>query len=134
MVRCNRLVQRRAGLMADEWAVVTPKGQVRLGDLTLDALVGVEAEVGEEWWRVLAHPVRSAKVARALYLAACAHVEVEPEALTVRQFADGLFVQVPEDLPDVYQGGLPKAEDGAQTSGSSGVPSDSSGPLTKSEG
>ena len=119
--------------MADEWAVVTPKGQVRLGDLTLDALVQLEADCEEEYWRILAHPFRTAKSAKFIYAAACTHVDAEPVQLTVRTLPD-VFVQVPEDLPDVYQGGLPKAEGEPQTSGSSGVPSDSSGPPTKSEG
>lgn len=114
-----------------EWAVVTPEGQVRLGDLTLDSLVQIEEQCGEEWWRVIAHPYRNAKAAKFVYAAACAEKGCEPAKLTVRTLTE-VFVQVPEDLPDMYEGGIPKAEDEAPTSGSPGALSDSAGPQSKS--
>lgn len=115
-----------------EWAVVTPEGQVRLGDLTLDSLVLIEEQTGEEWWRVLAHPFRSAKTAKFVYAAACAEKGCEPATLTVKSLSD-VFVQVPDDLPDMYEGGIPKAADEPSTSGSPGAPSDSAGPPPKSD-
>jgi|688.fasta_scaffold73998_3 hypothetical protein len=115
-----------------EWAVDTPGGQVRLGDLTLDALVALEEQASEEWWRIIAHPYRSAKIAKLVYAAACEHNGCEPAKLTVRTLTD-VFVQVPEDLPDMFEGGVPKAEDGAPTSGSPGSPSGSDGPPTRSD-
>jgi hypothetical protein len=116
----------------NEWAVVTPEGQVRLGDLTLDSLVLIEEQTGEEWWRVLAHPFRSAKTAKFVYAAACAEKGCEPDKLSVRSLSE-VFVQVPDDLPDMYEGGIPKAEDEAPTSGSPGALSASDGPQTKSD-
>lgn len=117
--------------MADEWAVNLPdKGQVRLSDFTLDELVQLEADCDEEWWALLSHPFKSAKNAKYIYAAACAQQGVEPAVLTVRMLTD-IFVQVPDDLPVMYEGSIPKAEDAQQTAGPSGVPSDSTGPQNK---
>ena len=52
--------------------------------------------------------------------------------LTVRMLTD-VFVQVPDDMPEIYEGPIPKGEDDPQTAGSSGAPSDSSGPQNKPE-
>lgn len=119
--------------MSQEWAVETSKGQVRVSDLTLDALIELEDLCGEEWWRIIAHPLRTAKAAKYVYAAACAQTGAEPETLTPRKFEE-VFVQVPEDLPDSYQDGLPLPEGAASTSGSSGAPPVSTGPQTKSDG
>ena len=119
--------------MADEWAVETPKGQVRVSDLTLDALIELEELCGEEWWRIISHPLRTAKAAKYIYAAACSQTGAEPETLTPRKFEE-VFVQVPEDLPDSYQDGLPLPEGAASTDGSSGAPPDSAGPQNKSAG
>jgi hypothetical protein len=119
--------------MADEWAVNTPNNkQVRLSDFTLDELVQLESDCDEEWWALLSHPFKSAKNAKYIYAAACAHQGVEPAVLTVRMLTD-VFVQVPDDMPEIYEGPIPKGEDDPQTAGSSGVPSDSSGPQNKPE-
>ena len=112
--------------MATEWAVNTPKGQVRLADLSLDTLVELEEQTGDEWWNVAAHPFRKAKTARAVYRAACKLADAEPAELTLRTLID-TFEQVEEDLPDVYQGGIPKSEAASVTTGSSGALSDSTG-------
>jgi hypothetical protein len=101
---------------AVEWAVTTPGGQVRIGDLTLEALVELEELSGEEWWRIVAHPYRSAKIAKLVYAAACAAVECEPATLTARTLTE-VFEQVPEDMPDMFEAGVPKAEAGAPTTG-----------------
>jgi hypothetical protein len=117
--------------MATEWAVNTPKGQVRLGDLPLDTLCDLEDETGDEWWNIAAHPFRKAKTARSVYAAACRFIKCEPADLTLRDLVD-TFEQVEEDLPELYEGGIPKAdgEAGSGTPGSSGEPSDSTGHLT----
>ena len=105
--------------MADEWAVNTPDNkQVRLSDFTLDELVQLEADCDEEWWALLSHP--------------CKQQGVEPAVLTVRMLTD-VFVQVPDNMPDIYEGSIPKGVDGPQTAGSSGARSDSTGPPNKPE-
>jgi hypothetical protein len=120
--------------MADEWAVNTPSGQMRLADFTLDQLVELEADCDEQWWQLLSSPFRSARSAKYIYRSACAQMGCEPEVLTVRTITD-VFVQVPDDLPDTYGGGLPKAEDdpSASTVGSSSEPAASTGPQPKPE-
>ena len=119
--------------MADEWAVNTPDNkQVRLSDFTLDELVQLESDCDEEWWALLSHPFKSAKNAKYIYAAACTKQAVEPAVLTVRMLTD-VFVQVPDNMPDIYEGSIPKEEDAQQTAGSSGVPSDSTGPQNKLE-
>jgi hypothetical protein len=120
--------------MADEWAVNTPSGQMRLADFTLDQLIELEADCEEQWWQLLSSPFRSARSAKYIYRSACAQMGCEPEVLTVRTITD-VFVQVPDDLPDTYGGGLPKAEDDPSlpTSGSSSEQPASTGPQPKPE-
>jgi hypothetical protein len=117
--------------VAEEWAVTTPGGQVRIGDLPLDVVVQLEGDTETEWWQIAAHPYRSAKVARYVYAACCAHVGCEPAALTLRDITE-VFETVDEDLPTLYEGGIPKAasEAAPATPGSSGQPEPSTGPQT----
>ena len=119
--------------MADEWAINLPdKKQVRLSDFTLDELVQLESDCDEEWWALLSHPFKSARTAKYISAAACAQQNIQPAVLTVRMLTD-VFVQVPDNMPDVYEGSIPKEEDAQQTAGPSGVPSDSTGPQNKPE-
>lgn len=115
------------------FAVNTPGGQVQLMDLPLEVLDKLEEETGRRWSQLLVAPGWNAKSVMALYNAACAHIGCEPEPLTPRKVVDGagLFEEVPDDLPTVYEDGLPKAEGGTSTSGSSGAPDGSDGPPTK---
>lgn len=115
--------------MAEEWAVTTPKGQVRVADLPLGAVVQLEGDTGLEWWRIAAQPLQTAKVANHVYLACCEHVGATPADLTMRDLLDGTFETVEEDLPTLYEGGIPKAAsaDAAVTPGSSGAPESSAG-------
>ena len=119
--------------MAEEWAVNTPKGQVRLGDLPLDVLCELEEQTGDEWWNIAAHPFRKAKTAKAVYLKVCELQECEPADLKLRDLVD-TFEQVEDDLPDTYEGGIPKSEDAPETTGSSGAPSDTGGRPTSRAG
>lgn len=113
--------------MADEWAVVTPKGQLRMSELPLALLPDLEEQTGDEWWSIAAHPYRRAKVALCVYRTACEHMGAEPEELTLGDLPE-VFVQVPDEIPDmVFEGGLPKSEDAPETTGSSGAPSDTGG-------
>ena len=117
---------------ATEWACNTPEGQVRLADLTLESLANLEKSCGTEWWRIVARPRSSAANAVHIYAACCELAGCEPNTLTARDLIT-VFETVPEDLPDMYEGGIPKAEGEASTSGSPGAPSGSSGPPAKSE-
>jgi hypothetical protein len=102
--------------MSDEWAVNTPNGQVRLADFTLSTLVEIETGADEQWFVVMSHPFRSAKSAQVVYRAACALTESEPAEITMRNITE-IFVQVPEDMPDIYEGSNPKAVEDPPTAG-----------------
>lgn len=116
-----------------EWAVNTPGGQVRLGDLPLEAIVGLEKETDMAYWDLVSTPMRTATGGSAVYAAACRHAGVEPKALTARDFIEGeLFVKVDDDQPLSHDPntGLPNTEGAPEMSGSSGAPGDSDGPQT----
>lgn len=117
------------------FAVNTPGGQVRLMDLPLEVLEGLETETQRRWAQLVGSPAWTAKSANAVYRAACAHIGCEPEQLTPSKVlgqaedgSDGVFVEVPDDLPVMYEDGLPKAEAATSTSGSSTAPDGSDGP------
>jgi len=104
--------------MASEWVVHTPGGTLRLSDLTLEEAITLEEQTGLEWWNIASHPFRLAKVARAVYTVACANLGCDPKPLALGDLVDGkIFEQVEDDMPDVYENGIPKAEDAAQTDG-----------------
>jgi hypothetical protein len=104
--------------MASEWGVNTPGGQVRLSDLTLEEAIELEEQTDTEWWSICAHPFRRASIAQASYRAACTHIGCEPELLRLNDLVEGkIFVQVEDDLPEVYEEGIPKAEEEAPTPG-----------------
>lgn len=114
-----------------EWACNTPGGQVRLADLTLEALAELEKKCGTEWHRIVARPRSSATNAIHIYAACCAAAGCEPDKVTARRLLD-VFELVDEDLPEMFEGGIPKAEGEASTPTSPGAPSDSDGPPPKS--
>lgn len=116
--------------MAEEWAVATPKGQVRIADLPLAVVVQLEGDTELEWWRIAAHPIQTARVANYVYAACCEFKGCAPAELTMRDLLEGTFETVEEDLPTLYEGGIPKSADEAPTSGSSGAPESSDGPQT----
>lgn len=118
--------------MADEWAVNTVNGQVRLADFTLADLVELERDCDEQWFIVMSHPFRSAKSASFVYKLACTKTGSEPAEITMRNITE-IFVQVDDDLPVIYEGANPKAVADPQMDGSSGVRSDSTGPQNKPE-
>ena len=104
--------------MASEWVVNTPAGQVRLSDFSLQEGSELEEITGVEWWNICSHPFRKASIAQAPYLAACKHVGCEPKQLKLGDLAEGdVFVQVEDDLPDVYEEGIPKAEEDQEMPG-----------------
>lgn len=117
---------------AKEWACNTPGGQVRLADLTLATLAELEQQCGMEWHRIVVRPRSSATNAIHIYAACCAAVGCEPAEVTARSLLD-VFELVDEDLPEMFQAGVPKAEGEASTSTSPGAPSSSDGPPARSE-
>jgi hypothetical protein len=102
-------------------------------DLTLDEMVVVEEECGATWVRF--NPFLSSKHARAGLVAFVARSIGRDEAarkvgaLSVKE-AVACFEVVPDDLPEVFEDGIPKAGDDQGTTGSSGAPTDSDGPPT----
>lgn len=112
------------------FAVNTPAGQVRLEDLPLEVLEDVEAQTGQDWPTMIFAPASSAKVANALYKAVCAHRGCEPEQLTPKSLLNGLYEKVDDDVPTLFEDGIPKAADEEPTPGSSGAPDGSDGPQT----
>lgn len=102
-------------------------------DLTLDEFGRIEEEVGATW--VGFNPLISSKHARAALTAFVGRTVGMDEAvkkvgaLSIKE-AVACFEIVPDDLPQIYENGLPKAEGGTGTDGLSPVPPDSDGPLT----
>lgn len=117
------------------FAVNTPKGQVRLMDLPLDVFCRIEDETGLRYVDVLLGPASTAKTATVVYRIACERTESEPEELTPAMLiADPpVFQLVDDDLPEVYEGGLPKSAAGQGTTGLSTAPDDSTGRPTSSD-
>ena len=104
------------------FVVKVPGGvQVSLTDLPLDQLELIEEETDTRWPVVLGSPAASMKIARVTYRVVCEFAGVEPETLTARNLLDGdVFENVDDDLPVVFEDGIPKVEAVTPTSGSSG--------------
>lgn len=112
------------------FAVTTPAGHVvRLDDVPLSDLTNIAKEAGlDTWAKLLTEPLRDGAAAEAVYRYCCTTTgDTPPEKITPKLVV-AAFNWVEDDLPDTFQGGLPKAEDDQATSGSSGVPSDTTGP------
>jgi len=117
------------------FAVTTPGGHVvRMDDVPLEDLGRIADEAGmESWSELMFGPLRNWKAALGVYRYACeAGGESVPDRPTVKAITEA-FEFVKDDLPDSFQGGVPKAEDDPTTSGSPGVPSDSGGPPKSSD-
>ena len=114
------------------YAVTTGEGHVtRLDDVPLEDLHAIaERHKLDSWFHLLATPLKHGAAAIDLFKYCCEqHGDKIPTPITPKVLAPA-FEWVPDDLPDTFEDGLPKAEDGTSTSGSSGAPSDSTGPLT----
>jgi len=111
------------------FVVKVPGGtQVSLTDLPLEQLERIEEETGTRWPVVLGSPAASMKVARITYQVVCEFAGAEPETLSARQVLEGdVFENVDDDLPVVFEDGVPKVEAVPPTSGSSTGPSASGG-------
>ncbi len=102
-----------------------------LNDLTLDEAVEVERDTGETWNTM--NPFRSAVHARAILrvLALRENTNEDVGALTVAASLDRFEYVDEDDLPDLYEDGIPKAVDAPATNGSSGAPNATDGNPTK---
>lgn len=82
-------------------------------DLPFDVLERLEESTGRRWSELVLAPAATAKAATAVYRACCEQTGSEPVTLTPRLIAsDEVFVTVPDDMPTVFEEGLPKAEAG----------------------
>ena len=117
------------------FAVTTPAGHVvRLDDVPLSDLHKIAQDTGMDTWaKILTEPLRNGASAEAVYRFCCElEGDTPPDKITPKLIV-AAFNWEPDDLPDTYQGGLPKAEDDPGTPGSSGVPSDTTGPPRSQE-
>lgn len=89
-------------------------------DLTLDEAIAIEEATGHSWREI--NPLRSAKDCKAILDAFRARLgEGDPAgAITLRNAID-LVSYVSDDLPTLYEDGVPKAEAASPTDGSSSV-------------
>lgn len=113
------------------FAVTTPAGHVvRLDDVPLSDLQKIVEEAGlDSWVLLVTEPARNATAVEALYRYCCEiSGDKPPERITAKVIGEAVSF-VTDDLPDTYRGGLPLAGDEPATSGSSGAPSDTTGPL-----
>lgn len=114
----------RVSFAGDSWLV---------DDLTLDEFGLIEEELGATWVRF--NPLMSSKHARAALVAFVGRSVGSDEAakkvgaLSLKE-AVACFEVVTDDLPEMYEDGIPKAEGATATDGSSPAPPDSDGPLT----
>jgi hypothetical protein len=112
------------------FAVTTPAGHVvRLDDVPLSDLQKIAVDTGlDTWAKILTEPLRNGASAEAVYRFCCEQEGDTPPDRITPKLIIAAFNWVEDDLPDTYQGGLPKAEDDPGTPGSSGAPSDTTGP------
>lgn len=108
--------------------------QIRTDDLTLDEAKWVEKETGTAW--IYLRPVADAGHALALLTVlnqrrglTLDEARLKAGRMTIRQLL-AMTEYVEEDLPSEYVDGIPKAEGGPSTSGSSGPVDGSTGPRT----
>lgn len=100
-------------------------------DLTLDEFAVIEKDLGANW--VTFNPFLSSMHARATLITFLAR-SIGTDAATRKVGALSLkeavacFEAVKDDLPDVYEDGIPKPEAEPETNGSPGAPSGSDGP------
>jgi hypothetical protein len=105
----------------------------RTDDLTLDEAIGIEKITNHSWMQI--NPFVSAEDCKAIMVAFLSR-EMDPSAaetkvgsLSLREALNSVEI-VKDDLPDLYQDGIPKAGAGPSTAGSSGEPDGSDGPPT----
>ncbi len=98
---------------------ISIEGQVfNTDDLTLDEAISCEKATGEGWLYI--NPFRSAAHCKAIMVAFLRRSLTEDQALAI---VDKLTIttalkavkRVEDDLPDEFEDGLPKAEDGPET-------------------
>lgn len=89
------------------WGCNVPGGKVvRCDDLPLDVFADIAEQTGIHWHTLLNAPLRHEKAGYLLYVACCKQAGVEPEQLSIRQFADA-FDLVEDDVPVEFIDGIP---------------------------
>ena len=98
---------------------ITVAGETfRSDDLTVDEFLAIEKDTGRTWWDL--NPIRSAGEFKAMASAWLARTRSPEDAakivgsLSIRDVVDNAKV-VSDDLPDMYEDGIPKAEGGPST-------------------
>lgn len=94
----------------------------RTDELTVEEFMTIERDTGRTWWEL--NPVRSAPEFRAVAVAFLSRTRSKEDALKI---VSALTINdvvaatklVRDDLPDVYEDGIPKAEGGPLTPSSS---------------
>lgn len=105
----------------------------RTDELSLREAIEIEKATGKSW--MLINPFQSATDCRAIMVAFLARdmapevAESKVDGLSLREVLDCVDV-AKDDLPDVYEDGLPKAEGEDSMTGSSGEHASSDGPPT----
>lgn len=101
--------------------IVSYAGQEwRTDDLTLDEAIVIQEVTGRSWLDI--NPFLSAVDAKAIIVEFLARdmdrdvAKAKVGAVSIREVLDGVKV-AKDDLPDVYEDGNPKAEDGPSTDG-----------------
>lgn len=116
------------------WQIAWEGEAVAEGDLTLDEIDTICDLANIAW--VELHPLRRPKHLRAIVAVLKARSGANARdvfnELGSMKGGDALarINETPDDLPTMYENGLPKAGDGPATTGSSGAPSSTAGPPT----
>lgn len=113
------------------WQIAWEGEALAEGDLTLDE-IGTVCDLADIAW-VSLHPLRHPRHLRAIVAVLKARSGADAQAVyrELGSMKGGEAIanikDVPDDLPTMYENGLPKAEDGPATTGSSGAPSSTTG-------
>lgn len=105
----------------------------RTDDLTMAEACDIQKTTGKGWLHI--NPITDAEDCRAVIVAFLSRslgadgAQEKVDAMSIKEALDAVTV-VSDDLPDVYEAGLPKAEAAPSTATSSGPPDDSGGPRT----
>lgn len=119
------------------WEIHWEGEAIREDDLTLAEIDQICDLANIPW--VTLHPLRQPKHLRAIVAVLKAREGADArrtfDELGAMRGGDALAAirEADDDLPEVYENGLPKAGDGPETTGSSGAPSPSAGPPTSSD-
>ena len=95
------------------WAIAAGGKQLQVADFPIRVMEEICRETETNYGWVCLFPFADLRVAEKLIFQACRLLEVDPpdfETLSLKRVTD-FFVQVPDDLPEVYEGGVPPMGD-----------------------